>query len=90
MYRKEWDGDLTDSKFLSRTPNSYLDLYFSRKFKGWIYPGQYLQRKSWWGRAQNCNEKLKKKITGLKILNWPEANHLASHKRNPEFEVMQD
>ena len=53
---KEWDGDLTDSKFLSRTPNSYLDLYFSRKFKGWIYPGRYLQRKRWWGRAQNCNK----------------------------------
>ena len=35
---------------------SYLDLYLNRKFKGWIYPGQYLERKSWWGRAQNCNK----------------------------------
>lgn len=42
------------------------------------------------GPSTKLQQIIPKNITGLKILNWPEANHLASHKRDPEFEVMQD
>lgn len=42
------------------------------------------------GPSTKLQQIIQKNITGLKILNWPEANHLASHKRDPEFEVMQD
>ena len=87
-YRKEWHGDFTDSKFLSHFPNSYLDLYFNRKliFKGWIYPEQYLQRKNWWAEHKTATNN-SNKHNRVKNLNWPEANHLASYKRDREFEL---
>ena len=85
-YRKEWDGDFTDSKFLSRFPNSYLDLYFNRKFKGWIYPWQIYSAKAS-GAYHKTATNNSNKHNRVKNLNRPEENHLTRYKRDREFEL---
>ena len=72
--RKEWD-----SKFFSRTLHSYLDLYFSREFKDWIsVPLAIFTAQNLMGPSTKLQQIIQINITGLIILNWPEANHLAS------------
>jgi len=76
---------IPNSSVVLRT-RSYLDLYFNRKFKGWIYPRQIYSVKAS-GAEHKTATNNSNKHNRVKNLNRPEANHLTRYKRDREFEL---